>query len=780
MRLGIRLGDMVIDPVAGQVLRPDGVRRLSSRAGATLVALAEHAGQVVSRETLIARAWSDGTGSADAVVRAISELRRTLGDSGREHRVIETDASHGYRLLVQPQPLTDDDRERLAAAARAATRESPRLNILLRGTRRQRTLKIVSLYAAAIWPAMQVADLVFPRLRLPDIGVSYVIALGILGFPLVVAFAWFYRPPGERPVSKAATVRRVASTVVLMAMVGGLAYVVAKALEPARPVVSDRSIAVLPFDNMSRDAANDYLGDGLAEEITTLLTSLPDLEVASRTSAFTFRASKQDIASIARALGVRYVLEGSIRREGDELRITAQLINASTGYHQWSRTYRRNLAHMFDVEEDISKSVLQALTIVLSPDEQKRLAQRPTDDENAYDLYLRGLSLLRNAPDASALDDGTALFRQALAIDPAFAQAYAGLCQADVKRYSYLGAPEHVAAAEQSCTRAVQLDSNLPEVHHALGLLYSATGQFEAAETQFREAIAQDKDLTEAYIGLASALSQRKLIRDAEETYRQAIRARPRYWSSYDAYGSFLVSEGRPSDAIPQYRRAAELSPDNATVHSNVGAAYFLLGDFAAAATAFRRSVEIAPTKEGYSNTATMHYYDGRYDDAAAMFEEAVKLAPKDRTLWGNLADAYRFSKTKRSLAPQVYTKAAELARESLRINPDETLARAQLAYFLARQGRSGEAATELAHAALDATSELYVHYYAALAYLELDNVDAAIVELKRAVDAGYPRYLVRAAPEFAPLKADPRAAELLLGAGGPGTDQERETAGRS
>jgi tetratricopeptide (TPR) repeat protein len=459
---------------------------------------------------------------------------------------------------------------------------------------------------------------------------------------------------------------------------------------------------------------------------------------------------------------VRYVLEGSIRRQGDELRITAQLIDASTGYHQWSRTYRRDLADVFDVEEDISKSVLQALTIVLSPDEQKRLARRPTDDENAYDLYLQGLSLLRNAPDASALDEGTGLFRQALAIDPAFAQAYAGLCQADVKRYSYLQAPEWVDAAEKSCARAVQLDSNLPEVHHALGLLYSATGQFEAAESQFRRAIAQDKDLTEAYIGLARALSQRKLVQDAEETYRQAINARPRYWASYDAYGSFLANEGRPTDAIPQYRRAAELSPNNATVHSNLGAAYFLLPDFARAAAAFRRSVDIAPTAEGFSNTATMYYYDGRYDDAAAMFEEAVELAPQDRTLWGNLADAYRYSEARRPLAAQTYAKAAQLARESLRVNPEDTLARAQLAYFLARQRRTAEASAELAHAKVDDATAVYVHYYAALTYLELDNTDAAISELKRAIDAGYPRYLVRAAPEFAALRDDPRLVGFL------------------
>jgi TolB-like protein/DNA-binding winged helix-turn-helix (wHTH) protein/Flp pilus assembly protein TadD len=759
---GLRLGELLIDPVGGQVLRPDGLRRLSARAGSTLVALAEHPGQPVSRESLAARVWNDGAGSDDAVVRCIGELRRALGDSGREHRFIGTVAGQGYRLLVNPQPLTDSDRQLLAAARNAAGREPPALNILLRGTRQQRTLKVVSLYAAAIWPAMQVADLVFPRLRLPDIGVSYVIALGILGFPLVVAFAWFYRPPAERASSTAASIRRTALTLALLGMLGGLAYVIAKALEPAQPAVNDRSIAVLPFVNMSGDPANDYLGDGFSEEITNLLTRLPDLEVASRTSAFSFRGSNQDVTRTARALGVRYILEGSIRRQGDELRITAQMIDASTGFHQWSRTYRRSLAEVFVIEEDISKSVLQALTIVLSPEARQRLSRPPTDSDNAYDAYLRGLSKLRNATDAAALDEAARQFEKSIAVDPTFAQAYAGLCQTEVKRYTYLRGPESVASAEESCTRAVQLDSNLPDVHLALGLLYSATGQFDAAETQYRKAIAQDGDLTEAYLGLATTLSERDMNAAAEQTYQQAIRARPRYWASYDAYGSYLVSEGRPADASSQYRRATELAPDNATAHSNLGAAYFLLGDFGNAAAAFRRSVEIASTGEGYSNTGTMYYFAGRYDDAVAMLEQAVKLAPKDHSLWGNLADAYRYSKAKTALASSTYAKAADLARTSLRVNPENALTRAQLAYFLARQKRSAEAATELAHAEVEDSSAVYVHYYAALAYLEIGNADAAILELKRAVAAGYPRYLVRAAPEFEALKTDPRLVELL------------------
>ena len=279
MRDGFRLGELAIDATSGRVLRPDGMHRLPLRAAAALTALAEYPGQALSRENLTTRVWSDGSGSDDALVRCIGDLRRALGDSGRAHRFIETSPGGGYRLIVTPEPLTETDRRQFVAipAPPTSSRHAPPLNILLRGTRRQRTLKIVSLYAAAIWPAMQVADLVFPRLGLPDIGVNYVIALGILGFPLVIAFAWFYRPPTHQVVSTGASVRRKAVIVALIGALGTVAYLFAKALEPRPAIVNDRSIAVLPFVNMSGVPANDYLGDGLAEEITNLLTRLPGL-----------------------------------------------------------------------------------------------------------------------------------------------------------------------------------------------------------------------------------------------------------------------------------------------------------------------------------------------------------------------------------------------------------------------------------------------------------------------------------------------------------------------
>jgi serine/threonine-protein kinase len=299
-------------------------------------------------------------------------------------------------------------------------------------------------------------------------------------------------------------------------------------------------------------------------------------------------------------------------------------------------------------------------------------------------------------------------------------------------------------------------------VHLALGQLYRATGQPVPAEREYRRAVALDPDLVEARIGVAMSMKQQGRAGPASLEYQQAIELRPRYWLGYDAYGSFLVEQGRLPDALAHYRRGIELAPRNATLLSNLGAALFLSGDFAGAADAFRRSVEIAPTSEGYSNTGTNYFYAGRYADAAVMFENATKLAPEDYQLWGNLGDAYRRTAGEEELTRGTYLKAAELAQLSLGVNPESALTRAALAYFMVRLGDTKEATIQIDAATAADSTDLNTHYYAALVYKELGNLEAAASETRQALAAGYPATLLRADPEFGPMISSPEVAELM------------------
>jgi TolB-like protein/Flp pilus assembly protein TadD/DNA-binding winged helix-turn-helix (wHTH) protein len=770
MRDGFRLAGAIVDPATGIVAGGEGTTCLSPRALDALLLLARHPGDIVAREVLLQCLWPEGGHHDDALSKCIGEVRHALGDHGRTHSIIDTVPRHGYRLLIAPDSLNAEDKARLDQAAREmqASRQGSThgwSEILLVSDRRQRLLRVAGAYAAASWAIMQVADVTFERLGLPERGVTFVIVLALLGFPIAVALAWFYQPARTVSRSRATPMALATSALILVAGLSAAAYFIAERLrstdaEEVR-AIANRSIAVLPFVNMSSDPANDYLGDGLAEELSTQLARLPDLQVASRTSAFTFRGSDHDIETIANALGVRHVLEGSVRRQGDMIRVTAQLIDASNGYHLWANTFDRELEDMFAIEDSISSSVVEALKIVLSPATRARLLARPTGSPGAYDLYLRGRGQLRLPSSVGTIEAAERLFREALDSDPAFAQAYAGLCEVGVLRYVLLKSAEAVRAAENDCAQAARLDSGQTDVHMALGKLYLATGQYVAAETQYRLAQEASPQDPHAVIGVADALAGAGKSAEAEATYVSAIRLRPRYWRTYDGYGGYLFRVGRGREAAEQYRRVTELAPDSAGAWNNLGAAYFVLGRFQEAADAFRQSVDIAPTSEGFSNTGTMYYYAGNYEEAARMFQEATRLSPEDYVMWGNLGDAYLASTGSLSDSEAAYMRAEELARATLRVNADDVLCRTLLSYFSIRLGKRETGRAELERAKPDASMNPYVHYYAALINGSLANNNEAMRHLKLAVDLGFPAAVLRTAPEMAPLRTDPRFPEV-------------------
>jgi len=582
----------------------------------------------------------------------------------------------------------------------------------------------------------------------------------LIGLPIVLVVAWYHGDRGEQQI-------HAAEFLILfgLLLLGGALFwwFGASAVSTtaqrdgsgATTPAPERSIGVLPFDNLSGDPANEFLGDGLAEELANLLTRIPDLEVASRTSAFSFKDRKMAICEIAAELGVKYLVEGSLRRNGDTLAITAQLIECPRGTHGWSKTYRRLLTDLPSVEQDITESVAEALKIMLAPEDLERVRRRSEVSLDGYQLYLQAVSELRSLEEPGSLDRAIERFQQATSADPTYAEAFAGLCEALVLRYRRVNTVRDVGDAEHACEQAVKLDRGLPEVHAALGMLYVATGQNDLAEREYRRAIELDANSVDAQLGLGTVLKAKGDIEAAERAYQEAIRLRSRYWRVYDAYGGFLYGMGRWSDAIAQYRRGIELAPRSASLLSNLGGVLFLSGDFDAAADAFRRSVEIAPTSVGYSNTGTNYYYAGRYGDAVAMFEQATRLAPEDHQLWGNLGDAYRRTPGQGDLARGAYANAVELARGALRINPDSAATRTALAYYLARQGQTTEAATELATAGDAPEGDLYSHYYAALVYKELGDLAAAVAQTRGAIQSGYPVTLLSADPEFAVILSD-------------------------
>jgi adenylate cyclase len=514
-----------------------------------------------------------------------------------------------------------------------------------------------------------------------------------------------------------------------------------------RPDAPPGSIAVLPFVNMTGDPAIDYLGDGLAEELQHRLSRVAGLRVAARRSAFAFKGKDVDVRGIADALDVSYVVEGSIRRQGDAVRVNASLVDRATGANRWSDSYVSSGDYL-SIEDRIGTQVLAALKRVLSINAEAAPAPRPGGDFAAHDFYLQGLSYLRMPKTLRTLDAAEQLFQRSLAKEAGFARAQAGLCQARVERFLLERVPGHVAVAEESCARAQSLDPGAFEVHEAVGSLRLVTGRVAEAELAYRRALEIVPESPDALIGLAAALAEGGKAGEAERTFERAIAIQPRYAASHVEYGSFLFGQGRARDAIAPWQRATALEPDNPSGFNNLGAAYLYAGDFELATEAFSRSLAIEPTRTGYSNTGTGFYYQGRFDEAAAMFRRATEVAPSDHRPWGNLADALLFG-GHRGEADRAYARALELAEAELAVNPRHAVNQAQTAYYSSRLRRGDRARQCIARALADGDQDSEVHYYVGLAVLGLGDRERAAFHVRRARELGWPGVLLKSAPEL-------------------------------
>src|SRR4030095_10252372 len=268
---------------------------------------------------------------------------------------------------------------------------------------------------------------------------------------------------------------------------------------PAKPSEDRHSIAVLPFVNMSGDPENEYFSDGIAEEILNLLAKLPQLKVSSRTSSFVCKGKEVSIPTVVKELGVSTVLEGSVRRAGDHVRITAQLIETDTDSHLWSATCDREISDVFALQDDIARSIAEALQVALGPRERRALQNIATADPKAYDFYLKGRKYLYAFTRRDFLH-AISMFERAIELDSRYSMAYAGMADAYSMLYRYAEATEqNLRKAEQASQRAIELDPESAEAHTSLGTVMFTSGQFAAAEKQFETAILINPKVFEPY-----------------------------------------------------------------------------------------------------------------------------------------------------------------------------------------------------------------------------------------------------------------------------------------
>jgi TolB-like protein/Flp pilus assembly protein TadD len=416
--------------------------------------------------------------------------------------------------------------------------------------------------------------------------------------------------------------------------------------------MDDKSIAVLPFANMSDGNENEFFSDGLAEELLNRLSRVPDLRVAARTSSFHFKGHTGAVSEVAQQLNVATILEGSVRRAGDQVRVTAQLIKASDGFPLWSDSYDGQLDDVFGIQEQIATQVVDALKITLLGDDARRLIRRPTDNVEAYENYLLGKQRMRSRR-SDELEQAVQYFQHAIDFDPGFALAYVGQAEAVglLSQYGTLSVGEAVERVKSLLDKAMKLDDRQGEAYAVRALLSLGRNDIDGA------------------------------IADLE----RAIELNPNHATAYMWYG-VAVRPTDPERALSLFRKVLELDPLSALAHGNIGTALERLGRYEEALEGYRRAVEIDPGfAVGYEGVATLYENAfGRLDEAIHWSERAVGSDP------GNVHLRLRLGARLQNHGR--FDEALEVFRETIDLNPDHLSTYRAIAGLYEVRGRVDEA----------------------------------------------------------------------------------------
>ncbi len=436
--------------------------------------------------------------------------------------------------------------------------------------RRRNVFRMAVLYAVTAWLIMQAAEVVIALAHLPDWIGPTTLGLLAVGFPIALIFSWFYEmtPEGislESDIDAGTSIthvtgRRMDLLVISLLTAAVILFAYDKWWMPEPP---DHSIAVLPFVNMSDDPDQEYFSDGISEELLNVLAKIPGLRVVARSSSFQFKGENRDIVDIGHQLNVAHVLEGSVRKAGGQLRITAQLIDASDGFHLWSDTYDRELANIFAVQDEISAAIVGALKEHLGL--QVAAVPRVIAAANieAHEAYLRGQYLVR---ERASLEGAVRELEKAIALDPEYALAHAELAMAfllmDRNVHGDLTVTESIAKAAPHAKRAMALDPNLAEAHAATGFVLWKQGNLEEALTHFEQAIRINPNYSIVYVWMAS-VSGGHLGRYAEgfTAIETALHLNPLSTPATYNYIQSLINRNRLDEADRELEKVAAIAP---------------------------------------------------------------------------------------------------------------------------------------------------------------------------------------------------------------------------
>ena len=472
--------------------------------------------------------------------------------------------------------------------------------------KRRNVIRVGIAYLVAAWLLLQITDILVPILTLPESAARFVFLLLVIGFPVAIIFAWAFEltPEGlkkEKDIDRSQSITSHTGRKLDFLIIGVLVLAVGMLLadkflltdtpvttevvadDNAAPIETGPSIAVLPFVNMSADESSVYFSDGLADTVLHMLAQVPGLRVAARTSSFQFRDQSLDVAKIGGQLNVGTILEGSVQKSGDKIRVTAQLIDVSNGFHLWSGNFDRNLDDVFAIQDEIANEVVAALKVSLLGEEVERLNLGETDNVDAYNEYLIAIDDLNNVSTEN-LRNAVNHLQEAIRLDPEYARAYSALGQAylSLRDWGTMSNTEALAAAREAASRALDIYAESSEALAVLGQAERRDGNLESAGQLLNKAIEKSPNDVVALDYYAQYLRQDARPVEAIAIYRQILRIDPLSGSAHAGLSGALASQKRYSEASETLDNFLKIEPKSVTaIEGKIGIA-FRQGNWAA------------------------------------------------------------------------------------------------------------------------------------------------------------------------------------------------------
>jgi TolB-like protein/Flp pilus assembly protein TadD len=514
--------------------------------------------------------------------------------------------------------------------------------------KRRNVYKVAIAYVVAGWALSQGIAQVFPVFDIPNWVIRLIVVLIIIGLPIALVLAWSFEitPEGIKRTEDvdlvAAAQQPKKRTWIFVVIIGALVSTALFFLgrysaenkvtsgRPGGPSVPEKSIAVLPFDNLSRDPDNAYFAEGIQDEILTRLAKVADLKVISRTSTQRFKSAPSDLRDIAKQLGVMHILEGSVQKANDQVRVNVQLINAATAAHLWADTYDRKLTDIFAVESEIAKSIADALQAKLSSSAEHVLASRPTEDPEAHELYLKGRYFWNRRTGAN-LQKAVGYFERAIEKDPRYALAYSGLadCHVLLPVYPELGTypRDEMPKALTAAHKAVELDDTLAEAHTSLGRALASDLQLSAAISEFKRAIELNPSYATAHQWFGECLQSRGRVKDALAELKRAQEVDPLSLVNNALVGFALDTVGQSDEAIAQLRRTIELDPSFANSHALLGNVLEHQGNLEEAVVEYEKANSLNADPINLAQLARAYFLVGRKAEAQQLWDKLKSLS---------------------------------------------------------------------------------------------------------------------------------------------------------